>query len=78
MSENQSEHLNVSHATITEDMFFDLLRRIESLEADRTKFICSLRTAVAMALKNPMAIAMMPKAMREDLKKFVEEGLPNG
>jgi hypothetical protein len=75
---SESEHLNATPPTITEDMFFDLLRRIESLEADRTKFISSLRTAVAMALKNPMAIAMMPKAMREDLKKFVAEGLPNG
>ena len=47
--------------------------RIVALEADRDRFLKALRGAVEMLLENPMATAMMPKQMKEDLRRYIKE-----
>ena len=46
--------------------------RVKSLEADRDRFLAALKQAVAEIIKNPIAMATMPKAMREYLKKYAQ------
>lgn len=55
-----------------EEKIEHLTRRIESLEQDRERFMKALHGAVGMLLDNPMASAMMPKEMKNDLRAYIE------
>jgi hypothetical protein len=41
------------------------------LRNDRDRFLAALKGAAEMCLQNPMVVAMIPKAMKEDLRKYV-------
>jgi hypothetical protein len=49
-----------------------LEERVAALEADRARFLAALRGAAEMCLKNPMVVAMIPKQMKEDLRKYID------
>jgi hypothetical protein len=51
---------------------YHMEQRLVALEADRDRFLAALKGAAGMCLKNPMVAGMLPKQMRDDLKKYVE------
>jgi hypothetical protein len=54
----------------------ELTERVASLESDRQRFMDALKQAAVMTLKNPIAIGMMPKDMKQGLRDYLKrEGI---
>jgi hypothetical protein len=56
----------------SEERLAQLECRIALVEADRDRLLNAMKEAAKMALQNPMVVAMMPKAMKEQLRAYTE------
>lgn len=63
----------VTQQLTSEERIAALESRVSALEALEKKVQSALLVAAKGMLKNPMAAAMMPKEMRADLKKMIDE-----
>ena len=54
-----------------EERLLESNKKIESLEADRARFLEALKGAAEMCLQNPMVAAMVPKEVKQRLREVV-------
>lgn len=62
-----------SHCREHCDAIAQLLQRVQSLEADRDRFMNAMRGAAEMCLQNPLVVSMLPKQMKTDLRAYLDK-----
>jgi hypothetical protein len=67
----------INRLEILEKKYEKLETEIAALTVDRNRFLDAMRGAAEMALNNNVALAMMPKHMKEVLKEYVKNGKTN-